>query len=144
MSAEPQLRLTYSPCTEGGEAWLAQLEILRAVVAHLSPKEVLFELNINKSTLSEALSESNDKRWAARWTHVVKAMLARRYDETAVDLLQRLCESDLATTPHTLGEPDGLTPEQERDALRAELARMGEQGQAAIDRVKRKAKRGRR
>ena len=136
-----QLAIAWSPAYAGNEAWQLQLAVLRAAVDHLTPKEVLDVIDVNKSTLSDALHERNEKRWAARWTHIVKAMLSKRYDEVSIDLLQRLCEADLAVTTLVVGEPRPLTVEEERDALRAELARMGTEGNAAIDRVRGKAKR---
>lgn len=139
-----QLAITFDPAWAGREAWQAQLEVLRAVVTHLTSKEVLDKIDVAKSTLSEALHERNDKRWAAEWTHVIKAMLARRYDEVSVDLLRKLCDFDLATTTLVVGEPRELTPEEENQILRSELARLGEQGVAALDRVRSKGKAKRR
>jgi hypothetical protein len=136
-----QLALTYRPVYAGHEAWQEQLEIIRAAVKHLTPKEVLFELDIAKSTLSEALAEQNSKRWAAEWTHILKAMLAQRFDDVSIELLRKLCEADMTVTPLEVGEPRALTPEQERDLYRAELARLGDAGKAAIARVQSKGKR---
>ncbi len=132
--------LLYSPAVTGREAWLAQLEVIRAAVIHLTPKEVIDEIDIAKSTLSQALSEAADKRWAAEWTHVVKTMLARRHDDVSTDLLRKLCEHDTTVTPFVVDEPRNLTPEQERDGYRSELARMGGDGKAAIDRALGKGK----
>lgn len=134
-----QLALTYRPEYTGHEAWQLQLDILRAAVTHLTPKEVLFELGIAKSTLSEALGEKNDKRWAAEWTHVIKAMLSQRYDEVSIELLQKLCEADVIVTPLTVGEPRGMTAEEERDAYRSILNQTPE-GRAAVDHVQRRGK----
>lgn len=136
-----QLGLVYRPSYAGHEAWQLQLEVIRAAVIHLTPKEVLDQIDVNKSSLSEALHERNDKRVAAEWIHIIKAMLSQRYDDVSQDLLRKLCDLDMTVTPFAVGEPAGMTPEQERDAYRAELARMGEDGKAAIDRVKRKARR---
>lgn len=140
-----QLALVYKADFVGRAAWEAQLEILRSAVVHLTPKEVLYELGIAKSTLSEALAsgekEKGEKRIAAEWVHIIKAMLARRYDDVSQDLLRKLCEADMAVTSLEVGEPRGLTPEEERDAYRSELARMGPEGKAAIDRVKKQGRR---
>lgn len=150
-----QLALVYDPNYVGRTAWDAQLEILRAAVAHLTPKEVTFALGIAKSTLSEAIrqpaledenggdrrdKEKGDRRVAAEWVHIIKAMLARRFDDVSQDLLRQLCDADMAATPYEIGEPRGLTPEEERDGYRAELARMGEEGKAAIARVQSQGK----
>jgi hypothetical protein len=137
----PQLGLVYQPSYSGNEAWLLQLEVLRAAVTHLTPKEVCDQLDISKSQLSQAVNEQADKRVAAEWVHVIKAMLSKRYDDGSQELLRKLCELDMTVTPFAIGEPQAMTPEEERDAYRAELARLGEEGKAAIDRVKRKARR---
>src|SRR5690349_5959486 len=95
-----QQALAFGPAYEGRQAWEAQLELLRAAVNHLVAKEVADQLDTNRSTLSEALNEQRDRRWAGEWTHTVKAMLkARRDDAVAADLLARICASDMATTP---------------------------------------------
>lgn len=92
--------LTFGPAYEGRQAWLAQLELLRAAVNHLVAKEVVDQLDTNRSTLSEAINEQRDRKWAAEWTHVIKAMLkARRDDAVAADLLARICAADMAVTP---------------------------------------------
>lgn len=95
-----QQALTFGPGYEGRQAWLAQLELLRAAVGHLVAKEVADQLDTNRSTLSEALNEQRDRRWAAEWTHTVKAMLAAKHDDpVAADLLRRICQSDTAAAP---------------------------------------------
>lgn len=92
--------LTFGPAYEGRQAWLAQLELLRAAVQHLVAKDVADQLDTNRSTLSEALNEQRDRRWAGEWIHIVKAMLkARRDDAVAADLLARICAADMAVTP---------------------------------------------
>ncbi len=136
-----QLSLVYRPAHAGGEAWQRQLEVLRAIVEHLGRKEVAFELDVTGSALGDALHERDRKRWAAEWTHVVKAMLAHRYDDASRALLLQLCEADLEVTPLTVGEPRGLTPEELAIAYRRELAALGADGKAAIDRVLGKGKR---
>jgi predicted kinase len=136
-----QLGLTYRPSYAGHEAWQLQLEALRSAVTHLVPKEVCDQLDISKSQLSQALHEQADKRMAAEWIHVIKAMLAQRYDDVSQELLRTLCNLDMTVTAFEIGDPKGLTPEQERDAYRAELARLGDEGKAAISRVLKKGKR---
>lgn len=135
-----QLGLVYTPSYSGHEAWQAQLEVLRAAVIHLTPKEVIDQLDVSKSTLSQALHEQADKRWAAEWTHIVKAMLAQRYDEVSIDLLRKLCDRDLAVTVYIVEECRELTPAEEAAALRFEMARL-EGGRAALARVAAKGKR---
>ena len=91
-----QLPFAYKPGSAGREAWLAMLEILRAAVSHLGPKEVQDELDINKTTMSEALNEQRDRRWAAEWTHVVIAMLDRQHAAASNDLIKRLLDAQVA------------------------------------------------
>lgn len=135
-----QLAISFDAAWAGREAWQSQLDVLRAAVTHLTPKEVLDTIDVAKSTLSEALHERNDKRWAAEWTHVIKAMLAKRYDDVSRDLLRKLCEFDVATTTYEIGESRPMTDAELAVAYRAELARLGDQGKAAIDRIHGKRK----
>lgn len=109
-----QASLTFGPAYEGRQAWLAQLELLRAAVNHLVAKEVADQLDTNRSTLSEALNEQRDRRWAGEWIHIVKAMLkARREDAVAADLLARISAADMAVTP--LLKPLEMSDEERED-----------------------------
>ena len=131
-----QTALVYDATYTGHECWQSQLDLLRAAVLHLTPKEVLDKIDVAKSTLSEALHERNDKRWAAEWTHVIKAMLAKRYDdEVAQDLLRRLCEADVSSTPYAISDDQPMTAEEENLILRRELAKFGEPGKKAAANV---------
>lgn len=100
-----QLSLAYRPARTGRDSWAGTpgmpgtLDILRAAVDHLGWKEVLFELDIGKSTLSEALGEKNDKRWAGEWTSKVLAMLARRGDEKSREIGRAIFLSLLELMP---------------------------------------------
>lgn len=132
-----QLSLTYKPAHAGGEAWQRQLAILRTIVEHLGRKEVAFELDISGSGLSDALNERDRKRWAAEWTHVVKAMLSSKHDDVSSKLLRELATADIANTSFVLDESIDLTPEEIVAALKRD-----EDGRAALERVLRK--RGRR
>lgn len=108
-----QYSLPYRASHTGREAWLLQLEVLRAAVTYLTPKEVLDEIDVAKLTLSEAVNEQRDKRWAAEWTPVIKVMLFRRGDELSRDLLRRLVDAELACTPFAICDSDEVTPEEE-------------------------------
>lgn len=130
-----QLALVYAPSHTGSEAWQRQLEALRLAVDYLGRKEVAFELDISGSALGDALHERDRKRWAAEWTHVVKAMLVAKHEDEARALLEALCTADLDVTSFVLEEPRELTPLEQAAAFRAELARLGADGKAAIDRV---------
>jgi hypothetical protein len=124
-----QLSLVYPPGTVGAEAWQQQLEVLRKAVEHLTRKEVAWALGVTDQALGDALYERDRKRWAAKWTHIVKAMLAQRHDQLSTELMRALCESDMTATPLEVGEPREMTPEEMVAALRRELAAMGDVGQ---------------
>ena len=96
-----QTNLAFGPAYEGRQAWEKQLEVLRAAVSYLVAKEVSDQLDTNRSTLSEALNEQRDRKWANEWTHVIKAMLAAKQhdDPVAADLLRRICQADMAAAP---------------------------------------------
>src|SRR3990167_10569837 len=130
-----QLEIAYDPKYEGRQSWDRQLDLLRLVVEHLTRKEVAWCLGVTDQALGDALFERDRKRWAAKWTHVVKAMLRRRYDAGSVDLLRRLCESDLELTPYVVDEARELSPVEQAAAYRSELAGLGDEGKAAIARV---------
>lgn len=107
-----QLTLGYRPQYLGGEAWQRQLEVLRTAVNHLGRKEVAFELDISGSALSDALNERDHKRWAAEWTHVIKATLAQRRDETSAEILRHLIVTDAALTRFVVSEPVDLSADE--------------------------------
>lgn len=136
----PQLAFVYDPAFEGGKAWEEQLKALRAAVEHLSRKEVAWALGVTDSALGDALFERDKKRWAARWTHIVKAMLAQGHDDVSRELLAALCNADVIVTPFSIDESEAMTVEDERDAYRRELAKT-EQGKAAIARITGKKRR---
>lgn len=132
-----QLAIAYPADYVGDQAWQRQLEAIRAAVQHLRAKEVAFVLDVGATHLSDALHERDRKVWHGRWTHVIKAMLAAQHaDETAAELLRQIVEADVAATPFTICEAEAMTPEQEAAALRRELAKFGDAGKAAINRVR--------
>lgn len=109
-----QLPFAYKPGDAGRQSWLAMLEILRTAVYHLGAKDVCDELDINKTTLSEALNEQRDRRWAAEWTHTVLAMLDRQHTAASDELIKRLlvAESSLSTRFVVADASDVPTPEE--------------------------------
>ncbi len=137
-----QLALAYRPAYLGHEAWLVALEALRGAVAYLGPKEVMFELDISKSTLSESLNEQNHKRWAGEWTYIVLAMLDARHEDAgdrhAKAILDALAS---VSTRYIVDEVRDLTPEEQLAGFRRELQAMGDVGKQAIARVMRRSKR---
>ncbi len=114
-----QLPLSYEPSTAGRAGWFVTLEALRAAVAHLGTKEVIYELNVQKSTFSEALGEreerkAGDARWAAEWTYVVLAMLEKRHTDTCDQLARAILESIAAMSSRFViaDASDEPTPEE--------------------------------
>lgn len=137
----PQVAITFPAGYVGREAWDRQLEVIRAAVKHLGPKEVTFVLDIGATQLSDALNERDRKVWHAHWTHVLKAMLVAKRDEIAEDLLRQLVDIDVSATPFAITDDAPLTAEEESAALRRELLKFGEAGRTAVARVKARAKR---
>lgn len=137
-----QLALSYPASFVGREAWQRQLDAIRAAVKHLTAKEVAHELDIGPTHLSDALNERDRKVWHGHWTHVLKAMLGSRHgDDVAADLLRQIVEADVAATPFAVTEDVQLTPEEEAVALRRELLKFGDAGKAAVDRLRKRARR---
>jgi len=138
-----QLSLVYKPSHVGAEVWAKQLEAIRSAVNYLGLKEVAFELDVSGSSLCDALNERDRKRWAAEWTHVLKAMLASKRDAIADDMLRALLDGDVATTPFDITEPVELTSEELAAAYARELRALGEPGQRAMAKVHRGGRRSR-
>jgi hypothetical protein len=135
-----QVYLSFPAAYVGREAWLRQLDALRAAVKHLGPKEVAFELDCGGTQISDALNERDRKVWHAAWTHVVKAMLAAKHDETSQDLLRAIVEADVSATPFAIVDDAPMTPEEENINLRRELLKFGAAGKAASERARRRAR----
>jgi hypothetical protein len=105
-------------------------------------KVVAPELDISVTYLSDALNERENKGWRARWTHVLKAMLAARHDDASAEFLRAIAEADVAATPFALVDAEPLSAEEEAMAFRRELLRFGDAGKQAVDRIsKRKGRR---
>lgn len=131
-----QLSLVYRPSDTGGEVWKRQLELIRTAVNYLGLKEVAFELDVSGSTLCDALNERDRKRWAAQWTHVVKAMLVAKHDDIASDLYRRIAEADVAASPTLyIDERSGMTDAEVIATYERQLAKS-EDGKRAIARVR--------
>lgn len=133
-----QLAISFPAEYVGKLAWERQLDAIRAAVKHLGPKEVAFTLDVAATQLHDALNERERKHWYAHWTHVLKAMLVAKRDATADEILRAISDADVETTPFALVDAEPLTAEEESAALRRELAKFGDAGKAAIDRVKRR------
>lgn len=137
-----QIAIAYPADYVGKQAWQRQLDAIQGAVRHLGAKEVAYVLDVGATHLSDALHERERKAWHGHWTHVIKAMLAARHDdEAARELLRLIVDADVIATPFAITEDVALTPEEESAALRRELAKFGDAGRAAIDRVKKRSRR---
>lgn len=83
---------------DGPTPWEVLLNAIEDAVNHLGQKEVVFKLNTNKSTLSDALKDRNDRRWAQEWTLVVLEMLVNQYTETANQFAKAILDAQAAVT----------------------------------------------
>lgn len=127
-----QLPFAYKPGDAGREAWLTMLEVIRAAVAHLGPKEVEHELDVNKSTLSESLNEQRDRRWAAEWTHVVIAMLDRQHTKASDELIKRILDAQVAlSTRFVIADASDEPTPQEIAAAERVIAKVRARKRAA-------------
>src|SRR5574338_232172 len=104
-----QLSMSY----DGKETWSQLLSALDNAVTHLGLKEVVYKLNVAKSTVCDALHDRNDRRWAQEWTLVVLEMLADLYTETGNQLARAILETQAAATRRFyITDDDGPTPEE--------------------------------
>lgn len=72
--------------------------VIDNAVHHLGLKEVVFKLNVAKSTVSDALGDKNDRRWAQEWTLVVLEMLVNQYTETSNQYAKAILDAQAALT----------------------------------------------
>lgn len=104
-----QLSMSY----DGKDAWAALLRVLDNAVTHLGLKEVVYRLNVAKSTVCDALHDRNDRRWAQEWTLVVLEMLADLYSETGNQLAREILDTQaMVTRRFYIADDDGPTPEE--------------------------------
>lgn len=136
-----QVALTYGARHAGNESWARELELLRAAVAHLTPKEVAAEIDISGSALADAMNERDNKRWAARWTRVVMSMLIDKGDDVSHRLVRGLIDEYAAPTAFVVEERQVMTPKELAAAYERELRRFGESGEHAISLARRGGRR---
>lgn len=74
---------------DGNATWERQRAALSTAVRHLGAKEVAFVLGTRENRVLDALDGRGGKVWHARWTHVIKAMLAREPAGGVADALLR-------------------------------------------------------
>lgn len=78
--------------------WDVLLGAISDAVYHLGYKDVLFALNTNKSTLSDALRGQNDRHWRQEWTLIVLEMLVDRYSEASNQFAKAILDAQAAIT----------------------------------------------
>lgn len=82
---------------DGNATWERQRVALSTAVHHLGAKDVAYVLGTGEQRVLNALEGQAGKVWHARWTHVVKAMLAARpKDDVAIALLRTIVQLDAA------------------------------------------------
>lgn len=128
-----QLGLVYRPTYSGDVAWRGVdpkekpgglMELLRLAADHLGRKEVTFECDIGKSTLSEAINETNDKRWAGEWICKILAMLAKRGDDKSRQFGEEILSAFVGLMPcFALVEADDGMTDAELEAMERAVAR---------------------
>ncbi len=128
-----QLGFIYRPAYTGSEAWRGVdpkekpgglIELLKLAADHLGRKEVTFECDVGKTTLSEAINESNDKRWAGEWICKVLAMLAKRGDDESKRLGGEILASFVGLMPcFALVDADEGMTDAELEAMERAVAR---------------------
>lgn len=101
-----QFSFVFNPAANGAEAWQVELEALRDAVSLLTVKELAHQLDLDRSAIDDALAERDNKRWASRWTHVVRAMLMHRADKAALDILERIIDAQAIGTPFIVDQVD--------------------------------------
>lgn len=108
--------------------WDRLLLVLANAVAHLGHKEVVFRLNVAKSTVSDALGDKNDRHWRQEWTLVVLEMLADRYTETANQFAKAILDAQAAMTRRysVVSDEDAMTEDElaTLDRLTAKAKRL--------------------
>jgi hypothetical protein len=141
-----QLAIPLPADYSGNEKWLRKLDVIRAAVQHLNPKEVAFALDVAHTQLSDAIHGRERKVWHASWSHIVKDMLLERRDrgdEYAGKMLRQILEIEIEGYGFELEESEEITMEDENASLRRELAQFGEAGRIAASRVRRAKARAR-
>jgi hypothetical protein len=128
-----QQSFVYRPAYTGSEAWRGVdpkdkpgglLELLKLAADHLGRMEVTFECDVGKTTLSEAINESNDKRWAGEWICKVLAMLAKRGDDESKRLGGEILAALVGLMPcFALVDADEGMTDAELEAMERAVAR---------------------
>lgn len=97
------------PC----EYWPTLLSALDDAVTYLGLKEVVYKLDVAKSTVCDALHDRNDRRWAQEWTCKVLEMLATRGNGTSDQLAKAILDAQASLTRRfVVVEDEDVTPEE--------------------------------
>lgn len=124
LASHEQLSLDtrYAPGAAPTTTWTDELDVLREAVALLGLKDVCHELDANKTLVLDAMHERDRKHWQAEWTHVVIAMLARRADDLAAEVLRALVRARLGivAAAFEIVAHDALTTEEAETLRRLE------------------------
>lgn len=63
--ASSQVEIDFGPRVRANALWLQALDLVRAIVARVTPKEVAFQLDTSSSNLADALNERDRKAFRA-------------------------------------------------------------------------------
>lgn len=89
-----QMSMSYEDTTP----WYRLLLVIEDAVNHLGQKDVVHELDIAKSTLSDALKDRNDRHWRQEWTLKVLELLANKYTDTANQYAKAILDAQALIT----------------------------------------------
>ena len=111
-----QLPLRYNDRWQDEQVWRELLEDIRVAVAHVRPKEVCHDLDIQPSVLSKALAEQDDRRVAVEW---LVYLIRRAPNDRIVEVLAAIRGLEVH-------RPEPLTDAQKVARYEAALAKMPE------------------
>lgn len=118
-----QIEIEFHPSQAAREVWKLELEWARRAVLAIGAKDVVFYLDIAASTLSEALSESPDRKrkkpkgLRAEWLRVIVMMSSPVMREEWLRIVSR-------PMGFVVARHKNLTPEQRLAAQRRVLERI--------------------
>lgn len=95
------------------DAWGALRSAIEDAVTHLGLKDVVYKLDVAKSTICDALHDRNDRRWAQEWTVMVLRMLAARNTATSDQFAKAILDAQTVLTGRfVVVEDEQVTPEE--------------------------------
>lgn len=121
-----QLTLGRVTDPRGGDCWARLLDVLRAAVAAITPKELAFALNVAPSYLLDALRGADRKSVRAEWLPTILIMAPHEHRAAIL--------SELAgPAGYQVERRKSLDPAEELEQLRAIVGRMAPVVLAAAD-----------